>query len=240
MQQFTLGVSYLKRGFKLLGAPRLRLLVLIPALINLVVAILLIRVLFHEFSSMAHWLDQLLPTWLHWLDWLIWLCYTLSLAFFFVYVFNTIANIVSAPFNGYLSEAVQRQQGLPISNQKSLSSAMLSALKRQFHIVVHCIILSIACLILFFIPIINIFAPFVWFLLSAWIMALQYTDYAFDNNNIDFKTMRKRLRSKGFLSTSFGALVVLLSMIPIVNLLIVPAAVIGATLMYTEQFHEKH
>ena len=55
---------------------------------------------------------------------------------------------------------------------------------------------AIGCLILFLIPVVGqTLAPVLWFLLSAWMMAIQYVDYPFDNHKIGFITMRDALKA---------------------------------------------
>lgn len=238
MSQNVTAFTYMKKGLLLLKNPIIRTYALIPILINIIIAIGVIIGLHHSFSSLTSWLDNLLPSWLHWLDWLIWLLYSASLIFFFIYLFNIVANIIAAPFNGFLAEAVQRHYNIPIQNRQSTFKVMMSAIKRQMDILLYCIPLGLGGTILFFIPLINIFAPLIWFLLSAWMMTLQYSDYAFDNNHIYFKTMKKALGTRRSLSLSFGGFIVILSMIPLLNLIIIPTAVISATLIYLDNFHE--
>lgn len=90
-------------------------------------------------------------------------------------------------------------------------------------------------LILSFIPVVNILAPFLWFLFGAWMMAIQYCDYPMDNNKVSFRQMKVMLAKRRLTSVSFGAIVQVGMMIPLVNLVVMPAAVIGATLYWCEE-----
>lgn len=74
-------------------------------------------------------------------------------------------------------------------------------------------------------------APVLWFLFSAWMLAIQYCDYPFDNHKVSFADMRRALRQHKTDNLQFGALVSLFTMIPILNLVILPVAVCGATAM---------
>jgi CysZ protein len=58
-------------------------------------------------------------------------------------------------------------------------------------------------------------APVLWFLFSAWMLAIQYCDYPFDNHKVPFKEMRTALRSQKVANMQFGALTSLFTMIPV-------------------------
>lgn len=62
-------------------------------------------------------------------------------------------------------------------------------------------------------------------------LAIQYCDYPFDNHKVPFKTMRAALRTQKVANMQFGALTSLFTMIPVLNLFIMPVAVCGATAM---------
>jgi len=70
-------------------------------------------------------------------------------------------------------------------------------------------------------------------------MAIQYCDYPMDNNKVSFRQMKIMLAERRLTSVSFGALVQLGMMIPLVNLIVMPAAVIGATLYWIEEHVER-
>jgi CysZ protein len=66
-------------------------------------------------------------------------------------------------------------------------------------------------------------------------MAIQYCDYPMDNNKVSFRQMKVMLAERRLTSLSFGAIVQIGMMIPLVNLIMMPAAVIGATLFWCEE-----
>ena len=89
---------------------------------------------------------------------------------------------------------------------------------------------AIVLLLLYFIPGVGqTVAPVLWFLFSAWMLAIQYCDYPFDNHKVPFKTMREALRSRKVMNMQFGALTSLFTMIPVLNLVILPVAICGFT-----------
>lgn len=67
-------------------------------------------------------------------------------------------------------------------------------------------------------------------------LAVQYCDYPFDNHKVPFNEMRNSLKQKQGKAYSFGALVAIFTTIPILNLIVMPVAVCGATAIWVAEF----
>src|SRR5699024_9776418 len=80
--------------------------------------------------------------------------------------------------------------------------------------------------------------PLMWFVLGAWMLALEYVDYPMDNHHQDLAAVRARLAAEPLTSLGFGAGVMLGTMIPLVQLIIMPAAICGATLYWHERLRQ--
>ena len=78
--------------------------------------------------------------------------------------------------------------------------------------------------------------PLLWFLFSAWILALEYLDYPMGNQGLGAREIRRRLRGRPVLSLGFGAATLGLTMIPLVNFIAMPSAVAGATALWVKEF----
>ncbi len=65
-------------------------------------------------------------------------------------------------------------------------------------------------------------------------MSIQYTDYPADNDRLSFKRLRQLLSQNRVLTLGFGASVTVATMIPGINLFVMPAAVCGASIMWAE------
>lgn len=63
----------------------------------------------------------------------------------------------------------------------------------------------------------------------------QYIDYPADNHKLGWNEMLAWLRQKRWQSMSFGGIVYLVLLIPVVNILMMPAAVAGATLFWVRE-----
>jgi CysZ protein len=68
-------------------------------------------------------------------------------------------------------------------------------------------------------------------------MALQYGDYPMDNHRYSLAQVKRELRREPLTSLGFGAAVMLGSMVPVLNFLIMPAAVCGATIYWVERLN---
>ena len=102
---------------------------------------------------------------------------------------------------------------------------------RQVCIIGYYLFRAIIVLLMTLIPGVNLFAGILWFLFGAWMLTMQNVDYVCDNNDIDCYVMRQWMKNHWQHSMSFGAVVLFGMMIPVVNIIVLPAAVIGATLM---------
>ncbi|MEM6300686.1 MAG: sulfate transporter CysZ, partial [Pseudomonadota bacterium] len=95
--------------------------------------------------------------------------------------------------------------------------------------------MALFVLVLSFIPGVNAAAPLLWFLLGAWMMSIQFVDYPMDNHQRSFRDVRNAVSDQRLSSLGFGGLVAACASIPIVNFFVIPAAVVGATILYVEE-----
>lgn len=233
--------DYFMRGLGLLWHPKLRLFVMIPLCINIVLMIVLLMVGIHYFEVLVQWLLNFLPHWLAWLSAFLWLVFAFSFVMMFAYTFTIITNIISAPFNGLLSERVQQLQGGSPPSAQMTTAQVIAATPRNVARAAKSFLYFLpracVCLIILFIPLLQAIVPVLWFMLNAWMMSVQYMDYPMDNNEVSFKAMLQKLTRKCSANFTFGASVLIGTMIPLLNLVVMPAAVIGATLFWCEQYH---
>ncbi len=91
-------------------------------------------------------------------------------------------------------------------------------------------------LIMWLLPVVG---QIIWFLFVSWMMAVQYKDYPFDNHKIPFPVMKQALKQQQGLSYSFGISVAIFAMIPIINLVIMPVAICGATALWVDHYRDE-
>jgi CysZ protein len=71
-------------------------------------------------------------------------------------------------------------------------------------------------------------------------MAVQYCDFPFDNHKVPFEDMKFALNQTKGTSYSFGAAVTLFAMIPIVNFIVMPVAICGATALWVDRYRDAY
>ena len=235
------GANYFLRGARMLNKPGIRKFVVVPLLINITLFVALTFAIFSWAGELFDAAVAALPEWLQWIDWLFFIVLGGAMLLFTYFTFTIVANLISAPFNSYLAEAVANKvefnEPLDTDWAEALSSIGPSLLE-EFQKIKYFAIRAIPFLGLFFIPGVNFIASAVWLVFSAWMLALQYTDYAFANNKISFSEQRVHMRQRRLLGLGFGGAVTLGTMIPVVNFFVVPSAVAGATLLYMENFKQ--
>jgi len=233
------GAGYLIKGMGLITKPGLRRFVLVPLLINIGVFSAAIWYGVVQFETFILWMESKVPSWLQWLEWLLWPLFVLALLIVVFYGFSLIANLIAAPFNGLLAEKVELHlTGRPLSEGGGLKQALIGlvpTLIDEVRKLLYALLWAIPFLILFLIPGINVAAPMLWFLYSAWMLALEYADYPMGNNGLKAREMRSRLRERRVLGLGFGAATAGLTMVPVVNFVVMPSAVAGATAMWVRE-----
>jgi CysZ protein len=231
-----MGAYYLLQGLRLLTRHGLRRFVLLPLAVNTLLFALLIWVVLEQFQRFQLWLVTLLPSWLHWLEWLLWPLFVLGVATGVLYTFTLVANLIGAPFNGLLAEAVERhltgKAPPPGDGLGSLVRDVPRSLLQELRKLLYFVRWAVPLLLLFLVPGLNVAAPVLWLLFSAWMLAVEYLDYPMGNHGLRFSEQRRRLRRSPVLVLSFGGALLLLMLIPVVNFLAMPAGVAGATALW--------
>lgn len=233
------GAGYLIRGVGLINRPGLRRFVLIPLLINIVLFSSAVWYGIRQFETFLVWMESKIPAWLQWLDWILWPLFVLALVILVFYCFTLVANLIASPFNSLLAEKVELHlTGRPLSEGGGWKKAMMElvpTLLDEVKKLLFALLWAIPFLILFLIPGINLAAPVLWFLYTAWMLALEYSDYPMGNHGLKFREIRTRLRARRALGLGFGAATAGLTMVPVVNFIVMPSAVAGATAMWVDE-----
>jgi CysZ protein len=233
------GPQYLKEGLKLVLSPGLRLFVILPLLINLIVFTGLIVLAVQQFSGWVEAFMPSLPSWLSFLEYLIWPLFVALVLLMVFFTFTLLATIIAAPFNGFLAEKVEvvvrGQDDFPPFSWGELAAMVPRTMSREMRKLGYFLPRAIGLLILSFIPVVNIIAAPLWLLFGVWMMAIQYIDYPADNNKMSWQDMLAWLRSNRWQSMSFGGITYLALLVPGLNVLMMPAAVAGATVFWVRE-----
>lgn len=241
----TSGFYYLTRGAALLTTKGMKRFVLIPFVANCIVFIILTASLISHFTSLQTWFEGLFPAW-PWISYIV--AFLTGLFIFFVlliygYSFTLLTNIIAAPFYGRLAEKLEVHlcgESLP---EESIGSMIFRTLRREmvklFYFITRGFLVMIGLFLLSFIPIVNFFVPLLALLWGTWVMTLQYIDYPADNHQMPFSALRERLKQQRFTSIGFGGVIMLASMIPVINIFIMPIAVAGGTLFWINELRQQ-
>jgi CysZ protein len=235
------GANYFFRGLGLLTKPGVRLYVIIPLSINIILFAALIVFGVEYFNQLSEQYMPQLPDWLQWLYWLIWPMYIAAMLLIAFYTFSLLANLIAAPFNGLLSEAVEHHltgEKPPESGWKQMLIDFVPDMINELKKIIYFVAWAIPFLVLFLVPVLQLAAPLLWIVFTSWMLAMQYTDYPMANYKIRLTEVRQRLGEKRMTSLGFGGMTMLVTMIPIGNFIVMPAAVAGATIYWVEKLKD--
>ncbi|MBQ0753546.1 MAG: sulfate transporter CysZ [Gammaproteobacteria bacterium] len=246
MTQAFSALNYLLRAWRLAREKPLLPWVVIPALFNLIL-----------FGGLYYLAGSALSTWISswagasitgfWsflapvVDFLISativLVWILLLALFASF-FTIAVQLIAAPFMGLLAERVDHRicasELAPESTGAMILRTFSRELRKTWDWLWRSVLVLIVVAVVWLIPGVNIFASVIWFLWSGWLLGVQYIDYGADTRQTSFHDMKRALRTKKVLVLSFGCAVLALTMIPLLNLLIMPVAVIAGTMIWLE------
>jgi len=230
------GMSYFLEGFKLITKEGLRSYVIIPLVINILLFSIATWYSVDLFDSGVQWLLEAVPSWLSFIKWILWPIFILTIGTLIFFFSNIVANIVASPFNGLLAEKTEAYLTEQISEEPFRVSELLKvipeSIMRELHKLKYYLPRIIILTLLSIIPGVNIIV----FIFAAWMMAIQYIDFPMDNHKIMFNDMLSLIKKRNLSAIGFGGVVMLCLMIPILNFVVIPAAVCGATLFWTEEF----
>jgi CysZ protein len=239
---FIQGVYCFHQGCKDLFKPGLKRYVLLPIIINVILFSLIFYFGIQYLLNKFDFIFFTLPDWLSWLNWLIkplqYLLLTIVIlaSIGIIALVSTLsANLIAAPFNGLLSETYSKLLGHPSPTQP-FSTLVISTISREsrklVYFILRFIMLAIIAAVLYFIPLLNMLIPILFFVMGAWLLAVEYCDYAADNFHQPFKQSLAQLKQQRTMSLGFGLTVMLLSSVPFVNFIVMPAAVLGGTALW--------
>lgn len=235
--QFAAGLGYFVAGWRLLAQRQLLPFVILPVVIN---SVLMIGLIWLFFANIGTWLEAMLPSYLEWLSVVLIPLLFIMLLVLFYFTFTMLANFIAAPFNALLAEKVEQQltgEKLTEMGIAALLADLPRMLKREWQKILYSLPRLVALFLLGFVPVLGqTVVPLLTFAFGAWLLAIQYCDYPFDNHKISFARMRNALAQQKVMNFTFGSLVSLFTMIPLLNLVVMPVAVCGASVMWVREY----
>jgi CysZ protein len=221
----AVAASYLIKGLRFLTRTELRKFIIIPVLINLVLYSAALWLGYHYVSDL---INQFIPGWLQWLSWILWPLFFISFFIVGFFTFTVLANLLAAPFYGKLSAKTLAiiTGHTSASAEAPLAKVIFAELRRAGYMGSR----ALPILILSIIPGLNVIAPVLWALFGAWGMSLEYMAYPLENEGVLFSEQKQLAKNIRLGALSFGGAAAFGLAIPIFNIIVAPAAVIGATI----------
>lgn len=243
------GIRYFFQGIPMIFQSDIKKFVFIPLIINIVLFTGAIYLLATQYESLINWLTPDTPSWFpdfmtaifEWFIGLLWLLFAAVALIIIFFGFTVIANIIGAPFNAYLSSAVEYKLTgkQPIDPRSSFLKIAIESIGGEIRKLAYLIVWALPLIIISFIPVINFISPVLWAAFSAWMLALQYADYPLGNRGYNFLKIRDTISNNKLLSLGFGGTATVATMIPVLNFLVMPVSVAGATIMSVECFNDE-
>ncbi|HTF94714.1 MAG TPA: sulfate transporter CysZ [Cellvibrio sp.] len=232
-------IDYFFEGMRLVLKPGMRRFILIPLLVNIVIFFIVTAALFNAFGDAFNQILEWSPDWLDWLTWILWPLVAFIFLIVYGYSFNVITNFLAAPFFGLLAEKIETQLTGVAPPDEPWSQLIPRTLQREavklWYFISRGFLVLIIFVALFFVPGANLLGTLIAALWSCWCMAIQYSDYPADNHQLSFRELRRRLNSQQLTSYSYGGIILLGSMVPVLNIFVTPVAVAGATLYWVRE-----
>ncbi len=235
------GVAYLFTGIQLITQPKLRQFVLMPLVFSATLFALGTWYAISKVQALATSINAMLPSWLQWMEWLFIPLFFAVAGITLFWSLGVIANLLGSPFNALLAQKVEYHLTGQFSAENPLAANniwqnILPPIRSEIGKIIYFIVRAIPLLILFLIPLINFIAPLLWLLFSCWMMGFQYADIPMGNHHLNGNQVLAKLKEKRLLTLGFGAATLLMTLIPIINFLAMPAAVAGATAMWVKEW----
>ncbi|WP_439294174.1 sulfate transporter CysZ [Lonepinella sp. BR2882] len=236
------GFHYFVMGWHLITQKGLRRFVVMPILLNVVLMVGLSWLFISQINHIIEWVMGFLPAWLDWLSSVMFIMSLVMIVIVFYFSFTMLSGFIAAPFNGLLAEKVEKMltgESLADMTIMDFIKDIPRMLAREWQKLVYSLPIYIVLFLLGFIPMLGqSVIPVLAFAFTAWMMAIQYCDYPFDNHKISLHTMRVKLKDNRWQSLTFGGLISLCMLVPVVNLVVIPVAVCGATTMWVETYRK--
>ncbi len=155
----------------------------------------------------------------------------------FFFIFRAVASAIAAPFNDLLSEKTEQ---LVTGVYRETPFSVILVFKDASRSIVHSfkilgIYLGLLIFLLFLLLIPGLGYPFytaAMIFLSSYMLAYEYIGYPLDRRRLTFRDKRAFLRAHLRSSIGFGIGNFAVGCVPVLNLLMIPAAVVGGTLLY--------
>lgn len=243
MTTFFRGLTSHLHAFRLLAQNRkIRRLALVPFLVNSLLFLIGIPLAMWVGVDAVNSLFSDSSGWLQAVAFVVQVLVVLLVLLAAFFLFTLVGTIIAGPFNGPLSLAVEQHQrearGLaPLAVQER--GLMQDAWRGVVFGVGRLILFLLVYPLIFitqFIPVIGPFlSPVLFFLYSAFVLSLDFSDPTLDRHLDTFREKLSYVRNRKATYIGFGAGALCMMLVPFVNLLVIPVCVVAAARLYVDQ-----
>lgn len=186
-------------------------------------------------TDLASWAVAKLPEWAGFIGNALSVLLTIITVLVATWLLAFLALIVASPFMGLLSARTERLvTGFEPESDAGWLLGFGEALAREARKLAYHLPRALLVFLISLLPVINLAAPALWLAFGAWIMAVQFTDYAGENRRLPFRDTLDELRGQRPAALGFGLCATLAMAIPLLNVIAIAVAVIGGTLLRLE------
>jgi CysZ protein len=242
-RDFFSGVSFLVRGIGMYArSPKIMLMGLIPAVIS---GLLLLG----AFAAMIIFVDDVVRWATPFLDgWSAGVRDTLRYVAMFgvaavwvvlsVLAFAALTLAIGQPFYEAISKRVEDQLGgvpneVDVSFWRSLPRSIVDSVR----LLIVAVLFGVVIFAIGLIPVVGtVVGPILGVMLGGWVLALELSGVPFERRGLRLKQRRRMLRARRSMALGFGMATFLCFLIPLGAVLVMPAAVVGSTLLSRRLF----
>lgn len=237
-RDFVSGIGLLLRGLKIYGRnPGLVILGLVPALIAFVLLVAAVTTVIVFVDTEARWVTWFADGWskdartaIRDLAIVAIVGVSVLLA---ILLYTAITLAIGEPFYEKIAEKVDDSCG-GVANPVDTPwyRDIWRGIKDSARLVTLSLLFGVALFFAGLIPVVGqTVVPVIGALIGGWAIAMELTGVAFQRRGLYLRQRRQVLRRNRFLTLGFGTTAFLLFLVPGVNILLMPAAVAGATLL---------
>ncbi len=150
-----------------------------------------------------------------------------------IFTFTAVTLAVGDPFYARIWRAVEEKAGgVPEPIEEKFATSLLRGLGNGLRLFLFTALVGVLLFAAGFIPFVGqTVVPALGVLMGGWFLSLSLTGFAFDGRGIRLRGRRKVLGRQRSTTLGFGAATYLLFLLPLGAVVVMPAAVAGATLM---------
>jgi CysZ protein len=235
---FVSGVAFLGRGFGMwVTSPKLMVLGAIPALVVGVLYAVLLLTLLLNLETISGWFSPFAEGWSE--PWRTTAHVGIAVAalgitiLVLIYTFVAITLAVGDPFYEKIWRRVESRLGdAPADTTGSFWRSASRGLGNGLRILLGTGLVGSALFLLGFIPIVGqSIVPVLGVVCGGWFLAVELSGFAFDARGLSLGERRRMLRGRRASALGFGMATYLLFLVPCAAVVVMPAAVAGATLL---------